>query len=110
MKNTMINSKEFEVVTGEKAKQAIINRIERANLYNTIFDIYGRPSNTKISIYNDWMEWFYDINNKDGMHTSRMGCICGGSSTFSIGAKYTSETGEKIYLYITKDHNKVVIA
>lgn len=104
MKKTMINGREFEVVSGCKAKQEIIEDVNRTNLVS-IFDIYGRPSYTKIDIYNTWCKWF------DGLNVSGLfGCMRGGSSTFSIGARYETPDGQTIYLYITKEHNRIVYA
>ena len=103
-KNVTINGIDFEVVTGKKASENIINDIDSTYLTD-IFSIYGRPSQTKIEIYYEWEKWFDEIG-----VSGYFGCMRGGSSTFSIGAKYEDETGRRVYLYITKDHNRVVYA
>lgn len=104
MKKITINGETFEVVTSNKASQEIITRIDRSSLENTIFDIYGRPSITKIDIYKSWTKWFEGVEKTSG----RLGCMAGNTSTFTIGSKYQID-GKTIYLLITKGHNKAVI-
>ena len=103
MKTITINGRDFEVITAAAAKTNIIDRVKRSVL-GGIYSIYKCPSITKIDIYNTWSNWFEGVD----MESGTMGCLAGGSSTFSIGARYTTPDGCRAYLYITKDHNRVV--
>ena len=70
--------------------------------YNTIYDAYDNPSDTKVEEWEDWNTWFID-----NFDTSEW---CVGSRNvyqFSIIAKViTNDRTEAWYLYITRDHNR----
>ena len=100
-KTITINGVEFENITAPKQRAAIVDDIDRTSLVS-IFDIYNRPSNTKIDIFNEWENFFDDIS------SARFGCLRGSSNTFSYGA-VASYAGRELYFYITKDHNRVVV-
>lgn len=102
-KTITINGVDFENITAPKQRAGIIDDINSTYL-SSLFDIYNRPSNTKIDIFHEWSTWFEDIDAGAG----RFGCLRGSSNTFSIGA-VTSYAGRELYFYITKDHNRVVV-
>ena len=104
MNTIIINGKEFEKIN-ETTKQAaaLVSDISRTTKKD-IFGIYGRPSVTKIKIYQSWKNWYKGISDND----NNFGCMRGGSSTFSIGG-IIEEANRTIYLYITKDHNRAVV-
>ena len=70
----------------------------RIGQYGDIENAYGRPSQTKISIYNEWWYWF---KQHDG--------VCGVSSKncnfFTISGFVKDENGKLWQCYITPSHN-----
>lgn len=94
MKTITINNERFEL--GKSMTMLDMPEISRQD----IDDVYARPSMTKISIYNEWSNWF--INN-DGY----CGVYSFNSNFFTInGIVVDKETGKKYYCYITHAHNR----
>jgi hypothetical protein len=59
-KTLTINGVNFEVKTPRKNKlslESVINTLDR-NAGRTIYDCYDRPSEVKLSIYNEWLDWY----------------------------------------------------
>lgn len=66
--------------------------------YDEIYEVYGRPSDTKVAIWHDWCKWAY----KNDAELSISGHSC---MFFSISGKVA--VGDKVYaLYITAAHNR----
>ena len=92
--NFKINDELFEVNTVDVE---IENNIRG---YGDIFDAYGRPSRTKIGIWEDWENWFIENN---GYCT----IVSRNCNFFSIAGYVTDkDTKERYYCYITASHNK----
>ena len=72
-----------------------------------IFELYGRPSQTKVSIWHDWCDWCDKMNN--------LGYSCGiqieshSSSFFTITGSLRKDN-EVIALWITAMHNRAILA
>ena len=92
--NFKINGERFEVNTVDVEIENTLRG------YGDIFDAYGRPSQIKISIWEDWENWFIE-NNGYCTIVSR-NCMF-----FSIAGYVTDkESKERYYCYITASHNK----
>lgn len=88
-----LNGRQFTLDTRETVHRMIIG-------YKDIHDVYGRPSEHKISIWKNWENWF-DTN--DGNCTVKSY----NSSFFTIeGYVKDKETGKTYYCYITHANNK----
>lgn len=97
-----LNGINFEVVNSETNTGLWIQSDVEFSEFKTIYELYDRPSITKISIYNEWVKWFNEL---DGGVT--FGCIRGNCNFFSIGGLVRRDN-ELLYLFITKGHNRVV--
>ena len=97
---------EFDIINSDTKKGlSIIKDLQNSTL-KPLFDLYNRPSNTKISIYEDWLNWYCKASlNAD---FSTFGCLRGSSNFFSIGAMICKEN-IIYYFYITAGYNRVVI-
>ena len=92
--NMTLNGERFEVNTVDVE---IENNLHG---YGDIYNTYGRPSTTKISIWHDWESWF---RNNGGYCT----IVSRNCNFFSIAGYVTDElTKERYYCYITASHNK----
>ena len=68
----------------------------------SIFDIYERPSFTKVGIYESWLRFMHELGSVEEFS------LHGNCMTFSITARV--RTSDKVYhFYITKAHNRVNI-
>ena len=92
--NFKINGESFEVNT----KESVIE--DGLYGYDSIYDAYTRPSQTKIAIWERWENWFY--SNHGYCVVSSRNC-----NFFSIAGYVTDEiTGFRYHCYITASHNK----
>lgn len=92
-----VNGERFMVIQGEQTLDSVLNR--NIQWDRSFWELYDRPSQTKINIYEYWERFFHSL----GIYDIK----CQGSCmTFSITA-YNHETGE-IY-YITKCYNRLYI-
>lgn len=66
--------------------------------YDEIYNVYGRPSDTKVAIWHDWCKWAYETDAQ--LEISGHSCMF-----FSIIGKVESE-GKVYALYITAAHNR----
>ena len=100
MKIFTINGIDFEM-----QNNSITDTIFTNLLYGKhcdLFDYYERPSQTKINIWDSWVEWFCQT---DGILSWS---VCGANSNqFSIEATYQDINGDCYKLYITKAHNRI---
>ena len=99
MKLLKINSKNFELI---KPKQLPNYNDVAFHSRWDLFSFYGRPSQRKIDIWSDWIEWFCDTDGISNYYVSSAG-----SSTFAITASYRDSEGNKYIMYITKSHNRI---
>ena len=109
MQFTEINGRTFEMHrpttrTGEKISRICITKCNTYYYYEDIFKAYEKPSQTKINIWAEWVEWFSEIkaDKKEIWICSR------NSNFFSICFKF-DKNGFKYRGHITPTHNKVVI-
>ena len=91
-KTIQLNNVDFELGKSIKGVPAIDHR--------SIWDCYGRPSNTKVSIYEDWRNWF--VRDCD---TYNFGICSRNCNFFSIEGVIDVD-GVLYYLYITRSHNR----
>ena len=99
-----INGKTFELFKADAGASATFNGTGAA--YDEIYDAYGRPSYTKVSIWHGWCEWCYELNKNE------MPCVLWIAShncmSFSIGGK-VQYNGHVYRLWITRDHNRAYL-
>lgn len=68
-----------------------------------IYDVYARPSATKVSIWNSWETWFRENNGWCGISSHN-------SNFFSIqGYVRNYETREMWFCWITPSHNYCIV-
>lgn len=92
--NYEINMERFEVNTVDTEVENGLSG------YDDIYDAYGKPSRTKVSIWNEWYYWF----THNGGYCRIVSRNC---NFFSIAGYVTDqETKERYYCYITASHNK----
>ena len=94
MKTLTINGKYFEI--GKPITKMDLPSCS----FKTVDDVYGRPSNRKRVIFQNWFDWFV-VN----------GGYCGVSSHncnfFTIdGLVIDNETSKQYYCHITASHNR----
>ena len=88
---------EVKTINGKAFDVNIIDTIpwDYTKGYNSIHEAYGKPSFTKICIWDKWVEWFYK---NDGYCK----IVSRNSNYFSIaGYVVDSETKDRYYCYIT---------
>lgn len=100
MKYINLNGADFEVHTSRMYPVAPITGCNRAE----IFQCYGRPSNVKVSIWNDWCDWCEEMN-KDGWKCGIE--IASHNINFFTIAGSLRNDDETYDLYITASHNKI---
>ena len=94
MKENILNGKYFE-------EGKSITKMELpACSYETVDDVYGRPSNSKRTIFNNWLNWFIANGGYCGVASHN-------SNFFTIdGLVYDNETKKQYYCHITPAHNR----
>ena len=104
-KYTEINGKRFETHYSCVAKE--LCRTHKA-LYSgkDLLRCYGRPSDKKRAIYNEWREWFAKCD-----EVNYMEIVSHSRYAFTLGAIYGNpDTGETLgYVKITKSHNQLFL-
>lgn len=72
----------------------------------TLWDFYDRPSDIKVGIWEEWLDWESDNPEVRDMRVTSASCFM-----FTIGAYYVDpETDEIIgYFKITRDHNRLYL-
>jgi hypothetical protein len=106
MRTITINGVEFELHKSDGYPVAPITGCNE----DEIFEVYGRPSPTKVAIWKDWCEWCYEVNKistlECGIEISGHNCM-----QFSIiGSVRNKELGDAtIDLWITHYHNRAYI-
>lgn len=91
-KTININGETFELVTAHNCyRQLYAGR--------GIFDCYDRPSNIKVNIYKNWLEWATDTG-IDSFGVSSYNC-----NFFTLTGIYYAEDGDSYFIRITPAHN-----
>lgn len=100
-----LNGVTFELTDG---RGTVCNRnleIFSGAAYDEIYNVYGRPSQTKRSIWHEWCKWCYDAIHKDDkceLWISSRTCMF-----FSISGTYYDKANNAYYsLWITYAHNR----
>ena len=62
--------------------------------HRSLFDCYGKPSSTKVSIWESWLQWFHD------QYSSDFGVASYNCNFFTIEGKVEKD-GQLYYIYIT---------
>lgn len=91
-----LNNKTFEV---KKLKGKL-----RPLRFRTLTDCYAKPSNTKLEIYNDWVDWLIELNNvsRDKWYNP-MTVLSYNRTIFTLGCDVYNNKNQLIgRLYITK--------
>lgn len=73
--------------------------------YKTLDDCYTNPSKIKRVIYNDWLEWFDELNldNPTEYEFGHLTVLSYNTIMFTLGVEVYNKLGELIgQLYITK--------
>jgi len=105
-KKVNIGGYDFDIINPDtKQGTGIIQDLQAANL-KSLYTLYKRPSETKESIYDAWIDWYNEISLNADFAT--FGCLRGSSNFFSIGA-IVSRDNTIYYFYITASYNRVVI-
>lgn len=104
-KYTNINGVDFETHTSKNAIYAI-NRLKSEWHGHDIYYYYDKPSETKISIYNEWREWYSNANNVTFFQVDSANIF-----KFTIVALYEDESSGEIlgFIRITKDKKLLLL-
>lgn len=87
-----INGKTFELDTKEKVKDPIV-------FYKSVYDVYGRCSETKKDIWESWADWFRECN------STMFGVTSHNSNFFTISG-VIGYFEDEYFLVITASHNR----
>ena len=108
MKTLIINGCTFEVYKPRKNKVTLNQAIDYLERYQhrDIWDCYDKPSTTKVSIYNEWLQWYTEQGNEiDYFCVTSYNCM-----QFSLGALYFDNNTNTFYiLSITASHNTATV-
>lgn len=97
-----INGVTFEVVKAStKIGQNITWYCVHSYRLDTFWNLYNRPSDTKVRIYEEWERWFLSYGY---IH----GCT-GNFNFFTIYGEVTTPDNERCYVQITPSHNRIVV-
>ena len=105
MKTIKINGEIFQLVE-KRDKEALAERVQHHKdfyTHKTIWNAYGRPSQTKVEIWEYWDNWAYDTAEVTYLEVSGAG-----SHFFSIEAVVELDGVEGI-MTITAYNNKIEI-
>ncbi len=104
MKTIEICGETFEVIKPRKP----ISDFSVYTRYRTLNDYYQKPSQSKISIYNEWCEWLNEVFNSDNGYVTNFGVSS--ANTFQFTLTFRLEWLDNIYVgYITRDHNRLYL-
>lgn len=106
MKTIEINGIEFESINPntKQGESIVYNSCHPWKKYEGITEAYNRPSIRKINIWEYWKRWY----NETDIISGEIWICSRNHNCFSI--TFTGFwNGHKIYGYITKTYNKVVI-
>ena len=99
MKLLEIHGKNFELI---RPKQ--LSDYDKVAFHSRpdLFDYYEKPSQTKIAIWEDWIEWFCNTRGISNYYISSANCM-----QFTITASYRDNENNKYIMVITKEHNRI---
>ena len=112
MNTITLNGKNFELYTRKNPleKSEPIEAIETGLQYynkRTLYDAYNQPSTAKVSIWNNWKDFFDNYILRSDVYSVEY-CVAGASAfTFTILAHISFLNGEQYYMRITPSHNKL---
>ena len=95
--NIKLNNEDFIFDTQEVKSSSFVS-IAKIGHYADIWEAYGRPSRIKISIWEDWCEWF-ESNRGECWISSR------NSSLFTITGYVFDERDNMYFCTITKSYH-----
>lgn len=105
---------QVETLTARESANAIVAACDHRYTYADIYDAYQKPSEAKIHIWNEWVQWARDVNMFDGtyeVHDLRIGSAS--CFTFTVVATIrefaVDETGNRLavatyIMRVTKCH------
>ena len=98
-----INGQTFELF---KSKSNETESFTNGAAYDEIYEAYGRPSYTKVQVWNEWCGWCYSCIEKGIPCT--LGIASHNCMQFSIVGKI--QYGGHVYrLWITREHNRAYL-
>lgn len=101
-KYTTLCGVDFETIKSKKTQQMIDVHCERWPRYSSLADCYDRPSDAKRAIYDEWMQWSYDMF----PDVSQFGITSYNTFDFTLGGLlFDSDDNLLGYIRITKAHN-----
>ena len=59
---------QVETLTARESANAIVAAHDHRYTYADIYDAYQKPSEAKVSIWNEWVDWARDVNMLDGTY------------------------------------------
>ena len=102
MKKIIFNGEAFEVISSDMLYDDICEALER-HRYPSLYKAYEKPSEKKVEIFNDWVEWSKGVN-----IVKPIEIIARNANTFTLGA-VIEKNGVFLALCITKAHNRAYI-
>lgn len=104
MKTIDICGKTFEVIKPRKP----ISDFSVSTRCRSLHHYYEKPSQSKISIYNEWRDWLIDVANSRFGRATNFGVSS--ANTFQFTLTFRLEWLDNIYVgYITRDHNRLYL-
>ena len=107
MRTLEVNGVIFEVITPKESNaQRYIDLL--CAIPRDIRECYGRPSISKVEIYEYWKEWFHSLSQFDDVTFKQFhGVTSHNINQFTIGGLL--ELGQRDYIVvITKKHNRLI--
>ena len=105
MKKRVVNIADRDFTVGcDFTVDCDVPSFDKENIsFRDLWDCYDRPSDTKVSIWKSWCNWFY--NNLDCINVG----VCSYNCTmFTIEAvAYVEELDDYYYFYITKTRQEI---
>lgn len=85
----------------EKRKTLNKQVVEYHRDYKNIYSVYGRPSSTKVDIYNEWLDFF-----KNNTNLKMYGVDTYSHFVFTLNVYFEYE-GKKYFAHITPAKNEI---
>lgn len=101
MKTITINERTFELI---QPRNAINPYIGFLGSRSDIYQWYDSPSQYKVEIWEDWLEWAYTT---DGLLSFEI--TSANTFQFSIGGVYVDDNNVRYGLRITRGHNRAYL-